>query len=112
MANGRMCVNHPTRRALHSCRRCGKPLCDVCANDLGGRFCSPQCADTFQEFQSKVADVPLVRRKRFSLVGCLRTFVLSIILGVIIWVALWQLFGTTDPDQMWVELKKMWRLAF
>lgn len=112
MSSGRICVNHPTRRALHSCRRCAKPLCDICADSAGGRFCSPQCAEAFQEFQSKVADVPVTRRKRISLLGCLRTIAISIVLLVVIWIALWQLFGTTDPAEMWSEFRKMLRLAF
>lgn len=26
------CINHPDRKAVHQCTRCGKPLCDECYN--------------------------------------------------------------------------------
>ena len=105
-------ASHPTRRALHSCRRCSRPICDLCVTSYGGRFCSPDCAAAFQEFQSTVSDTPIRRRRRFSLLGCLRTFIISLILSAIIYAALTQLFHTTDPTQMLVQFKKMLRLAF
>jgi len=108
MAN---CVNHPTRRALYECRKCGNPICDECMS-LNNRFCTPNCAADFQEFQSKISDTPIVCSTRFSLMGCLRTLVISAVLIIVIWFALLQLFGTTDPAQMAVELKRIWRLAF
>lgn len=108
----RMCVNHLSRRAQHSCRVCSKPICDECSQQFGGRFCSPECADRFSSFQERVSDTAPIRRTRFSILGCLRTMVISAILLVVIWAALWQLFGTAEPGEMWAELKRMFRLAF
>jgi hypothetical protein len=36
---------------------------------------------------------------------------ISAVLLVVIWVALWQLLGTTDPGEMWTTFRKMLRLA-
>jgi len=79
---------------------------------LNNRFCSPTCAADFQEFQSKISDTPVVRPTRFSFMGCLRTLVISIVLVIVIWFALQQLLGTSNPAQMVAELNRMWRLAF
>lgn len=108
----RYCPTHPTRPAPQSCRRCSKPICDECVASFGGRFCSRECTAAFEEFQGRVRNEPVGRRTRFSLVGCLRTLVISTVLLVVIWVALWQLFGTTDPGEMLTELHRMLRIIF
>lgn len=105
------CVNHPLRPAIAKCRKCNQPICDQCSQEFG-RFCSAQCAAEFQEFQSRIPNTSAVRRRRFSMLGCLRTFAISIVLSVIIWFALVQLLGTSNPGEMLVALKKMWKLAF
>lgn len=105
------CVNHPNRPAIGACRKCGKPICDQCSQETG-RFCSIQCQTDFRDFQDRITDSSPSRRKRFSLLGCLKTFVLSIILIIVIWFALEALLGTSDPSRMLTELARMWRLAF
>lgn len=108
----KLCPAHLARPATSNCRRCGRPICDACEAETGGRFCSPACAAAFQEFQSQVADEFRVRRTRFSLFGCLRTAVLSVLLLIIIWFALVYLLGTSDPAEMAVAFKKMVRILF
>lgn len=66
----------------------------------------------FQEFQATVSNSPVARRRRFSLLGCIRTFALSLGLAAITYAALTQLFHTTNPTQMITELQKMLRLVF
>lgn len=108
----KMCPSHLARRATSTCRRCGRPICDLCESETGGRFCSTPCAAAFGEFQSQVADEFRVRRTLFSLLGCLRSAVISAILLVVIWVALVYLLGTSDPAEMISALKKILRLVF
>lgn len=112
MQTGKYCPQHPTRRSLHACRRCGKPVCDACEKESGGRFCTAQCAAQFREFQETVHDEFKIKKSRFSPTGCLRSAATTIILLIIIWAALTQLSGTTDPAQMWAELQRMLRLLF
>lgn len=112
MMSSSICTNHALRRAGYSCRRCGKPICDICIQDFGGRFCSALCSDQFSEFQERVVDVFPARRRRFSIFGCLRTFIISLILLAVTWAALVQLLGTGDPAEMGSKLIKMIRLAF
>ncbi len=38
------CANHPDAPAVAYCRTCGKPLCNVCARDIGGAISCEQCA--------------------------------------------------------------------
>jgi TM2 domain-containing membrane protein YozV len=38
------CANHPDAPAVAYCRTCGKPLCNVCARDVGGAISCEQCA--------------------------------------------------------------------
>jgi TM2 domain-containing membrane protein YozV len=37
------CANHPDATAVAYCRTCGKPLCNVCARDVGGVIHCDQC---------------------------------------------------------------------
>jgi hypothetical protein len=37
------CANHPDAPAVAYCRTCGKPLCNVCARDVGGVIHCEQC---------------------------------------------------------------------
>lgn len=37
------CANHPDAPAVAYCRTCGKPLCNVCARDVGGVVHCDQC---------------------------------------------------------------------
>jgi hypothetical protein len=37
------CRDHPSVLSTGRCNRCGRPLCDVCAFDLGGQRLCPDC---------------------------------------------------------------------
>ncbi len=38
------CANHPDAPAVAYCRTCGKPLCNVCARDVGGAIQCSNCS--------------------------------------------------------------------
>ncbi len=71
-----------------------------------------ECQLEFQEFQARIPEKAAIPRRRFSVFGCLRTLVISAVLVSVTWFALHQLFGTTDPEAMWTELKRMVRVIF
>ena len=38
-----MCFYHPSLPAKYICSRCGRPICEHCAIDVGGLILCPQC---------------------------------------------------------------------
>lgn len=112
MSGGGVCLRHGGRGVRGRCRRCGVGICDECELESGGRFCSGECRDAFRAFQGSVRDEFVVRRGRFSLVGFLRTLVISVVLLGVTGVALRMLFGTWDPGEMVAEFGRMLRLLF
>ncbi|RLE55108.1 MAG: hypothetical protein DRJ40_09140 [Thermoprotei archaeon] len=39
-----MCFYHPQIPAKYICSRCGRPICENCATEIGGLILCPQCA--------------------------------------------------------------------
>ncbi len=37
------CFHHEARKAIHSCARCGKFLCQLCASEVGRDILCPEC---------------------------------------------------------------------
>ena len=42
-ADDASCFHHEARKAIHSCTRCGKFLCHLCASDVGSDILCPEC---------------------------------------------------------------------
>lgn len=106
------CIHHPVKPAVSKCRQCLAPLCIQCRRSMpdGGIYCSDECWKAFREFQGLVDPKGGSRsRGRISILGSLRTMVISAILIAFIYGVLVFWLKTTDPSQMLVELGKIWR---
>ncbi|MCX7718284.1 MAG: hypothetical protein N2111_07775 [Candidatus Sumerlaeaceae bacterium] len=69
------------------------------------------CVKEFRDFQSRIwADGG--PRRRFSLRATIRYLFTVVILVIVIVVALYFWLGTTDPVEMWENLRRQFRLLF
>lgn len=106
------CVNHPIKPGISKCRRCQASLCIECRRTQpdGAIYCSDTCWREFKQFQQKVNVARGPARRKFSILGALRTLVISAVLLAVIWTILVMWLGSSDPDGMWAALKKMGRV--
>ncbi len=109
------CVNHPIKQAVAKCRKCLVPLCMECRRAMpdGATYCSDVCYVAFKEFQQQV-DVGGGRRSRprISILGTIKSLIISAVLVAVIYGVLVFWLKTTDPSEMLVELRKIWRVLF
>lgn len=107
-----MCRKHPTKPAVDSCKRCSATVCTECKIMMPeGPFCSMACVQEFRDFQSRVWAEGGPRR-RFSFRATIRYLITVAILIVVIGIALHFWLGTTDPGEMWENLRRQFRLLF
>lgn len=77
-----MCANHPVKKAVNKCKKCGKLLCRDCIiQKENGIFCSIECYQEAKEFTNKVMDVAPKTKK--SLIP--KLIILIIILAAAVW---------------------------
>lgn len=109
---GAKCVNHPTRDATYSCKRCSAALCDPCRKVVAeGNFCSEACVKEFREFQAKIwADAG--PKRRITITGLIRYFFIVSILLAVIYAALYFWLGTMDFSEMAENLRRQYRAVF
>jgi hypothetical protein len=107
-----MCRKHPSKPAVAACKRCSAAVCSECKIMMPeGPFCSMACVQEFREFQSRIWAKGGPRR-RFSVRATIRYLITVALLLAVIMIALSVWLGTTDPAEMWENLRRQLRLLF